>query len=82
MKGLIDKTIYTAGKAISGTMVDLVTDPATMKACLDEFKARTAEYKEEPLLPPDLEPPIDLRWPEYVTTVRGREWWIPPPRKT
>jgi aminobenzoyl-glutamate utilization protein B len=82
IKGLIDKTIYTAGKAISGTMVDLVTDPATMKACLDEFKARTAEYKEEPLLPLDLEPPIDLRWPEYVTTVRGREWWIPPPRKT
>ena len=25
----------------------------------------------------DYEPPIDFRWPEYVTTVRGRDWWIP-----
>ena len=25
----------------------------------------------------DYEPPIDFRWPEYVTTARGRDWWIP-----
>ena len=25
----------------------------------------------------DYEPPIHFRWPEYVTTPRGREWWIP-----
>ncbi|MDH5199336.1 MAG: amidohydrolase [Candidatus Bathyarchaeota archaeon] len=81
MRGVIDRTIYTAGKAISGTMLDLVTDPAKLGRCQKEFKRRTSEYKEEPLLPPDLEPPIDLRWPEYVTTVRGREWWIPPTRE-
>ena len=78
MPGPIDKTIYTAGKAISGTMLDLATDPAKLKKCWDEFKERTSERMEEPLLPPDLEPPIDLRWPEYITTSRGREWWIPP----
>ncbi|MHA1528949.1 MAG: hypothetical protein ACTSVG_08005 [Alphaproteobacteria bacterium] len=22
-------------------------------------------------------PPVDCRWPEYVTTVRGEEWCIP-----
>jgi aminobenzoyl-glutamate utilization protein B len=30
-----------------------------------------------PLLPPEFEPPIADRWPEYVTTARGEEWWIP-----
>ena len=25
----------------------------------------------------DYEPPIHFRWPEYVTTPRGRDWWIP-----
>ncbi|HXF83169.1 MAG TPA: amidohydrolase, partial [bacterium] len=33
-----------------------------------------------PQLPPDFVPPIDLRWPEYITTERGLEWWIPTPR--
>ena len=32
-----------------------------------------------PLLPADFEPPIGFRWPEYVTTARGVEWWIPTP---
>jgi aminobenzoyl-glutamate utilization protein B len=75
--GVIDRTTYTAGKVISGTMLDLVTDPAKLERCQEEFRRRTAEYREEPLLSPDLEPAIDLRWPEYVTTIRGREWWIP-----
>jgi aminobenzoyl-glutamate utilization protein B len=32
-----------------------------------------------PLLPADFVPPVDLRWPEYVTTARGEEWCIPTP---
>ncbi len=28
-------------------------------------------------LPKDFAPPVDYRWPEYVTTARGEEWWIP-----
>ena len=78
MKGVIDRSIYTAGKAISGTMIDLVTDPATLKVCKDEWKEKTSMYIEKPLLPVDMEPPVDLPWPEYVTTQRGREWHIPP----
>ena len=30
-----------------------------------------------PLLPKDFRVPLDFRWPEYVTTPRGEEWWIP-----
>ena len=25
----------------------------------------------------DYDPPVNFRWPEYVTTPRGRDWWIP-----
>ena len=32
-----------------------------------------------PLLPKDFKPPVDLRWPEYIETERGQEWWIPTP---
>jgi aminobenzoyl-glutamate utilization protein B len=78
MKSVIDKSIHTAGKAISGTMLDLIVDPAKLKACQNEYKIRTNEYMEKPLLSPDLPPPIDLPWPEYVTTYRGTEWHIPP----
>ena len=42
---------------------------------------RTKDGVVGPLLPPDMEPPIDLRWPEYINTPRGREWWIPPIKK-
>jgi len=81
MPGPIDKSIYAAGKGISGTMLDLITDPAKLKKCWDEFNERTKDGIVGPLLPPDMEPPIDLRWPEYITTPRGREWWIPPIKK-
>ena len=79
MRGPIDRTIYTAGKTISGTMLDLITDPSTLKRCKDEFHERITEYKEEPLLTADMDPPIDLPWPEYITTERGYEWRIPTP---
>ena len=29
------------------------------------------------LLPADFAPPVDLPWPEYVTTARGYEWVLP-----
>jgi aminobenzoyl-glutamate utilization protein B len=31
------------------------------------------------LLDGDFEAPVDLPWPEYVQTVRGREWHLPTP---
>jgi len=30
-----------------------------------------------PQLPKDFAPPVNYRWPEYVTIPRGEEWWIP-----
>ena len=58
--------------------------PALLKQAQDEFAERTgggiggARWV-APLLPKDFRPPVDLRWPEYVQTARGEEWWIPTP---
>ena len=74
----IDPTIEVAGKTIAGTLLDLLGDPALVAAARAEFEARTAGAKfVAPLLPADFTPPIDYRWPEYVTTARGTEWCIP-----
>jgi aminobenzoyl-glutamate utilization protein B len=50
----------------------------------DEFDERTGggvggTKWVPPLLPKDFHPPVDLRWPEYIQTARGEEWWIPTP---
>ncbi len=81
----IDPCIFSAGKTIALTLLDLVTDPAALAAAQAEFRERTGggiggERWVAPLLPPDFPPPVDLRWPEYVQTPRGEEWWIPTPR--
>jgi len=28
-------------------------------------------------LPKNIEPPVHFRWPEYIDTARGQEWFIP-----
>jgi aminobenzoyl-glutamate utilization protein B len=81
---LIDPGMFVAGKTIAGSFVDLLTDPAELEKAQAEFKERTGggvggSKWVGPLLPKDFYPPVDLRWPEYVTTVRGEEWWIPTP---
>lgn len=75
----IDPTVQVAGKTIAGTMLDLLTQPQTINAARAEFRERTdgAAFI-APLLPQDFVPPIDYRWPEYATTARGEDWWIPP----
>ena len=55
-----------------------------LRAKTDEFRQRTGggiggDKWVAPLLPKDFAPPIDLRWPEYIQTVRGEEWWLPTP---
>jgi aminobenzoyl-glutamate utilization protein B len=82
IRGPIDRTIITAGKSISGTLIDLAENPAKLKECEDEWKARMKSDYEPPLLDPNLDPPIDLPWPEYVVTERGYDWHIPTPMKT
>jgi len=34
-------------------------------------------FRSAPLLPRDFKVPHDFRWPEYIRTARGEEWWIP-----
>lgn len=80
----IDPMIFVAGKTIGATLVDLLTQPAELAKAKAEFDERTGggvggTKWVAPLLPRDFPPPIDLRWPEYVTTPRGEEWWIPTP---
>jgi aminobenzoyl-glutamate utilization protein B len=77
MKDVINPTIFTTAKTMSGTMLDLLTKPEQLSKCQAEFRARKSKHNESPLLSADIEPPIELRWPEYVTTPRGEDWWIP-----
>jgi aminobenzoyl-glutamate utilization protein B len=78
----IDPTWLVAGKTMGATFVDLLLDPEVLKAAKKEFDERTGggiggEKWVAPLLPRDFKPPVNLRWPEYITTARGEEWWIP-----
>jgi aminobenzoyl-glutamate utilization protein B len=81
---IVDPGMFLAGKTIAGTTLDLLTVPEELEKAKQEFSERTAggiggSAWLAPLLPSDFQPPIDLRWPEYVTTVRGEEWWLPTP---
>lgn len=76
----VDPTIECAGRAVAGTIIDLLTDPAALEAARREFIERTGggiggSRWLAPLC--DYEPPIDHPWPEYIETARGRGWWIP-----
>jgi len=82
--GMINPAIFVAGKTIGASMVELLMKPSELKKARDEFNDRTGggiggNKWVAPLLPADFKPPVDLRWPEYITTVRGEEWWIPNP---
>jgi aminobenzoyl-glutamate utilization protein B len=78
----IDPMTAVAGRVIASTALDLLTEPAHLAAIRGEFDRRTGGgIGGEGWLPPFFDaatpPPIDCRWPEYVTTVRGDEWCIP-----
>ena len=80
--GTIDPMWSTAGKVIALTLVDLGGDPAALERCKAEFRERTGggiggTRWMPPLLPEKFPAPVEYRWPEYVETVRGREWSIP-----
>lgn len=78
----IDQTWITAGKTMAATFLDLATRPDVLEAAQVEFRERTgggiggAEWM-GPLLASDFEAPIELPWPEYVTTPRGFGWMLP-----
>jgi aminobenzoyl-glutamate utilization protein B len=81
---LVDPGMFLAGKTIAASILDLVTQPDALAAARAEFEQRTGggvggSRWVAPLLPHDFQPPVDLRWPEYISTSRGDEWWIPTP---
>lgn len=76
----IDPTVLSASRTIAGTLVDLLTDPTTLATAQEEFRRRTGGgVGGSEWIPPlcDYDPPVDFRWPEYVMTNRGHDWWIP-----
>jgi aminobenzoyl-glutamate utilization protein B len=84
VRACIDPGMFVAGRAIAGTLLDLATRPDELARVQAEFRERTGggpggSRWVAPLLPADFPPPVDLRWPEYVQTPRGEEWWLPTP---
>ncbi|HEY7044649.1 MAG TPA: hypothetical protein VH419_13345 [Nocardioidaceae bacterium] len=74
----IDPMIRSASRVVAGTLLRLMDAPDVLRQAHEEHGRRRREWGDlSPLLPPDFAAPIDFRWPEYVETVRGREWWIP-----
>src|SRR4051812_4537376 len=80
----MDPGMFVAAKTMALTFVDLATQPAVLDAAQAEWRDRTGggiggKGGGGPLLPADFDPPVDLRWPEYVATPRGEEWCFPTP---
>jgi aminobenzoyl-glutamate utilization protein B len=78
----IDPTVFSATRTIGLTLLDLLTKPGELAAAKKEFAERTGggiagKRWVAPLLPKNFPAPIHYRWPEYVSTQRGNEWWIP-----
>lgn len=76
----IDPMVVTAAKILACSALRLLEDEAARRAAMDEFVRRTGGGVGgsdwiAPLC--DYPPPTGFRWPEYVTTPRGRDWWIP-----
>ncbi len=77
----IDPMIVSASKTIGLTIVDLLTQPDLLQKAKDEFVERTGGgINGKKWIAPlcDYEPPIHFRWPEYVTTERGKNQWVIP----
>lgn len=76
----IDPMVERAAGILALSALRLLEDDAARDAAWQEFRTRTGggvggSKWIAPLC--DYEPPIHFRWPEYVTTARGRDWWIP-----
>ena len=78
IESCIDPTIITAGKTIAGSIIDLLTQPEKLKQAKDEFEKRTGGgINGSKWIPPlcDHRAPLDLSWPEYIDTPRGKDLW-------
>jgi len=75
--GITHRMGMCAAQILALSALDIIEKPALLKMAWEEFKERKAQHDEPPLLPMGLKPPVELRWPEWVTRP-GDEWWIPP----
>ena len=78
----INPTVYCTARCIGAITVELMINKKALEEAQIEFKERTGggiggSKWVAPLLPKDFKPPVGFCWPEYVTTPRGAEWWIP-----
>ena len=76
----IDPMIRNASKVLALSALRILEDSVVRNAAMDEFNARTKGGIGGPdWIAPlcDYEPPVNFSWPEYVTTARGHDWWIP-----
>jgi aminobenzoyl-glutamate utilization protein B len=76
----INPGIFLGAKTIAAALLDLLTETALLHQAQAEFRERTGggvggTKWMAPLLPKNFQPPVDLRWPEYIQTPRGEEWW-------
>ncbi len=76
----INPMVRTAARVCALSALRLLQDPAAREAAMTEFNDRTGggiggDAWMAPLC--DYAPPIHFRWPEYIDTPRGRDWWIP-----
>jgi len=79
----IDPMVDCASRTVALTALRLIEDAGARQAARQEFVERTGGgISGSKWIAPlcDYTPPIDFRWPEYVTTPRGRDWWIPTPQ--
>jgi aminobenzoyl-glutamate utilization protein B len=84
VRAAIDPTWLSGGRTLAASAIDLLTQPSYLAAARAEFEERTGggiggSRWVAPLLDRDFQAPIDLPWPEYVETPRGREWYLPTP---
>ena len=80
MPETIDPMVGTASRVLALSALDILTNQKLRDEMWAEFEDRTGGgIGGANWIPPlcDYEPPIDFRWPEYVTTPRGFDWWIP-----
>ena len=76
----IDPMVETASKVLALSALRILEEEAARTAAMEEFRQRTGGgVGGSSWIPPlcDYDPPVNFRWPEYVTTPRGRDWWIP-----
>lgn len=79
MPETIDPMIDTAARVLALSGLAVLTDPDLRARMWHEFHDRTGGIGGPEWIAPlcDYDPPIGFRWPEYVTTPRGFDWWIP-----